>query len=210
MLSCECTILIYTVTSQSKERFGIMEEFSLYVLDITMNSVRAGATDIRITLTEKDGMLTFSVTDNGCGMKAEQVKNLKDPFFTTRKTRAVGLGVPFLTMLAEQTGGGVDITSRYEGEYPESHGTTVTATFGMDHIDFIPLGDMVSTVTTLIQGSPHVNFTFTHETPKGKVELSTRQLRELLGGEVSLAELEILEWIRGYLIEGYAEIKTEN
>ena len=106
MLSCECTILIYTVTSQSKERFGIMEEFSLYVLDITMNSVRAGATDIRITLTEKDGMLTFSVTDNGCGMKAEQVKNLKDPFFTTRKTRAVGLGVPFLTMLAEQTGGG--------------------------------------------------------------------------------------------------------
>ena len=69
-----------------------MEEFSLYVLDITMNSVRAGASEIDILLSEKDGVLTFSVTDNGFGMKAEQVANLKDPFFTTRKTRAVGLG----------------------------------------------------------------------------------------------------------------------
>jgi hypothetical protein len=139
-------------------------------------------------------------------MKAEQVKNLKDPFFTTRKTRAVGLGVPFLTMLAEQTGGSVEITSRHESEYPEDHGTTITATFGIDHIDFIPLGDVVGTVTTLIQGSPLVDFTFIHETSKGKVELSTRQLRELLGDEVSLADFEILEWIRGYLEEGYAQL----
>ena len=64
-----------------------MNEFSLYVLDITMNSVRAGATEIEVKLEEKDDMLYFSVTDNGCGMKAEQVKNLKDPFFTTRKTK---------------------------------------------------------------------------------------------------------------------------
>ena len=184
-----------------------MEEFSLYVLDITLNSVRAGAKNIDILLSEKDSVLTFSVTDNGCGMKAEQVKNLKDPFFTTRKTRSVGLGVPFLTMLAEQTGGSVEITSRHESEYPEDHGTTITATFGIDHIDFIPLGDMVGTVITLIQGSPTVDFTFIHETSKGKVELSTRQLRELLGEEVSLADFEILEWIRGYLEEGYAEIK---
>ncbi len=184
-----------------------MEEFSLYVLDITMNSVRAGATDIDIMLSENDGVLTFSVTDNGCGMKAEQVANLKDPFFTTRKTRAVGLGVPFLTMLSEQTGGTVQITSRHESEYPEDHGTVICATFGKDHIDFIPLGDMVGTVTTLIQGSPLVNFTFNHETSKGKVELSTRQLRELLGDEVSLADFEILEWIRGYLEEGYAQLQ---
>ena len=187
-----------------------MEEFSLYVLDITMNSVRAGASEIDILLSEKDGVLTFSVTDNGCGMKAEQVANLKDPFFTTRKTRAVGLGVPFLTMLAEQTGGGVDIISRHESEYPEGHGTTVTATFGLGHIDFIPLGDMVGTVITLIQGSPTVDFTFTHEREHGKVSLSTKQLRELLGDEVSLADFEILEWIRGYLTEGYAEINLGN
>ncbi len=183
-----------------------MEEFSLYVLDITMNSVRAGADSIGISLIEENGMLTFSVTDNGCGMKKEQVEKLTDPFFTTRKTRAVGLGVPFLKMLSEQTGGCVTIESRHEDEYPEDHGTVISATFDPSHIDFIPLGDMVGTVVTLIQGSPDINFTYTHKTEKGTVRLACSELRELLGDEVSLASFEVLEWIRGYLEEGYAEI----
>ena len=117
-----------------------MEEFSLYVLDITMNSVRAGADKIDISLTEKEGLLTFTVTDNGCGMTAEQVEKLTDPFFTTRKTRAVGLGIPFLRMLSMMTEGDVKITSKDKENYPMDHGTTVTATFGCGHIDFIPMG----------------------------------------------------------------------
>ena len=44
-----------------------MYEFSLYVLDIAMNSVRAGATEIRITLREESEWLYFNVSDNGCG-----------------------------------------------------------------------------------------------------------------------------------------------
>ena len=183
-----------------------MEEFSLYVLDITMNSVRAGADKIGVSLIEENGMLTFTVTDNGCGMKKDQVERLSDPFFTTRKTRAVGLGVPFLTMLAEQTGGGVTIESRHESEYPEDHGTVICATFDPGHIDFIPLGDMVGTFVTLIQGNPNIDFTFIHKTEKGTVRLSCSELRELLGEDISLASFEVLEWIRGYLEEGYAEI----
>ena len=73
-----------------------MDEFSLYVLDITMNSVRAGADEILVSLVEEGDWLTFTVTDNGCGMSKEQVEKLSNPFFTTRKTRKVGLGVPFL------------------------------------------------------------------------------------------------------------------
>ncbi len=184
-----------------------MEEFSLYVLDITMNSVRAGATDIGVSLTESGDTLTFKVTDNGCGMSAEQVAKLSDPFFTTRKTRAVGLGIPFLTMLAEQTGGGVKIESKSESEYPADHGTVVTATFGHKHIDFIPLGDMIGTVITLIQGSPDVNFTYDHITEDGVVHLSCKELKDVLG-DVSLAEFEVLEWIRGYLTESYEELKA--
>ena len=91
-----------------------MDELSLYVLDITMNSVRAGATEILVELVEDGEWLTFTVSDNGCGMTAEQVKKLSDPFFTTRKTRKVGLGIPFLTMLAEMTGGYVKINSVHE------------------------------------------------------------------------------------------------
>jgi len=184
-----------------------MEDFSLYVLDITMNSVRAGADKISVTLREKGEWLDFSVTDNGCGMTEEQVRSLQDPFFTTRKTRKVGLGIPFLTMLAEMTGGSVKITSVHES-VSENHGTTTSARFGRNHIDFVPLGDLVGTVTTLIQGSPHVNFTFDHHTEKGSVHLSCAELREVLGDEISLAEPEILSWIDGYLREQYQSLDS--
>ena len=184
-----------------------MEEFSLYVLDITMNSVRAGADKIDISLTEADGVLTFSVTDNGCGMTEEQVEKLTDPFFTTRKTRAVGLGIPFLRMLSMMTEGDVKITSKDRENYPDCHGTTITATFGCDHIDFIPMGDLVGTVVTLIQGSPDVDFTYLHKTENGEARLACSELREALGGEISLSEPEILAWIREYLSEQYEIMK---
>lgn len=173
-----------------------------------MNSVRAGADKIGIVLKEEDGWLTFRVTDNGCGMTREQVAHLSDPFFTTRKTRSVGLGVPFLKMLAEQTGGGLTIDSRAEAEYPEDHGTDLTATFRLDHIDFIPLGNMIDTVTALIQGNPEINFTYDHITPRGTVHLSCEELRAVLGDDISLASFEVLGWIKGYLTEGYEEINA--
>lgn len=184
-----------------------MEELSLYVLDITMNSVRAGADKIEIRLEEKDGILTFSVTDNGCGMTREQLEHLKDPFYTTRKTRAVGLGVPFLTLLSEQTGGHVTVESKDATHFPKNHGTCITATFGINHIDFIPLGDMVGTVVTLIQGSPDVDFTFDHITSQSCVHLSCREIRDVLGDEISLASYEVLAWIRESLEEEYSSLK---
>ncbi len=185
-----------------------MEEFSLYVLDIVMNSVRAGAGKIDVTLDEKDGVLAFTVTDDGCGMTKEQLDRLTDPFFTTRKTRGVGLGVPFLKMLAEQTGGTLNVESTPASESPGRHGTTLTATFRPDHIDFIPMGDIVDTFVTLIQGNPDVDFTFVHRKPGGEVRLSCAELREILGGDVPLSSAEVLEWIRGYLAEAYSEFNN--
>jgi signal transduction histidine kinase len=182
-----------------------MDELSLYVLDITMNSVRAGASEITITIVEEGEWLTFTVSDNGCGMTEEQLKKLDNPFFTTRKTRKVGLGIPFLKMLAEMTGGYVKIESVSE-KVSENHGTTTQAVFGRHHIDFIPLGDMTSTVTTLIQGSPNVDFTFTHKTETGEVRLSCREIREVLGDDVSLAEPDVLMWIDGYLRDQYSQL----
>ena len=182
-----------------------MDELSLYVLDITMNSVRAGATEITVELVEDGEWLTFTVSDNGCGMTAEQVKKLSDPFFTTRKTRKVGLGIPFLTMLAEMTGGYVKITSVHESESSD-HGTTTEARFGKNHIDFVPLGDMVETVKTLIQGSPDVNFIYRHKTEGGEVTLSCAEMREVLG-DIPLNEPEILTWIGENLCEQYEEVQ---
>ena len=179
-----------------------MEDFSLYVLDITMNSVRAGASKIFVEIKEQGEWLDFTVTDNGCGMSAEQVQKLRDPFFTTRTTRKVGLGIPFLTMLAEMTGGFVEIESKQFSVAPD-HGTTVHGRFGRNHLDFVPLGDLVSSVITLIQGSPDVDFVYTHETEKGSVSLACAELRAVLGEDISLAEPEILMWIDGNLREQY-------
>ncbi len=185
-----------------------MDELSLYVLDITMNSVRAGATEITVELIEEGEWLDFRVTDNGCGMTAEQVNSLANPFFTTRKTRKVGLGIPFLTMLAEMTGGGVTITSKHESEHPD-HGTTTAARFGRHHIDMVPTGDMIGTVKTLIQGSPDIDFVYRHVIDGKEVSLSCSELREVLGEDISLSEPEVLSWIGGYLDEQYTEAEAE-
>ncbi len=183
-----------------------MDEFALYVLDITMNSVRAGATDIEILLKEEGEWLFFTVRDNGCGMTKEQVQKLSDPFFTTRKTRKVGFGIPFLTMLAEMTGGYVHVTSKPEAD-GEDHGTVTEAKFGKDHIDFLPLGDLTETVKTLIQGAPETHFVFRHTMAGGEVGVDTAELKAVLG-DVSLAEPEVLSWIGEYLSEQYAEAKS--
>ena len=181
-----------------------MEDFSLYVLDITMNSVKAGADEIGISIVEEGDTLTLTVTDNGCGMTKEQLAHLTDPFFTTRKTRGVGLGVPLLKMLSEMTGGSLTVTSTPEPN--ADHGTTLRATFGRHHIDFVPLGDLVGTVVTLVQGSPAVNFTYTHRTEKAEAAFSSAEVRAILGEEISLSEPEVLGWIEGDLREQYTAL----
>ncbi len=180
-----------------------MKELSLNILDITMNSVKAGATRIRIAITETDDTLTLVIEDNGCGMTEEIVRQLANPFYTTRTTRKVGMGVPLLTLAAEQTGGSVTIRSDTVEESPDAHGTTVTAVFHKNHLDFTPLGDMISTMTTLIQGSPTIDFVFTHTTPDREVALDTAELRAVLGEDVSLGAFEVLQWIEAYLREQY-------
>ena len=180
-----------------------MKELSLNVLDIAENSVKAGAKLIRILLKETDDTLTMTVADDGCGMKEEIVRGVMDPFYTTRTTRKVGLGIPLLKLAAEQTGGHVTVTSRHESEYPDTHGTETVALFYKNHIDFTPMGDIISTVTTLIQGSPDIDFEFRHDAKNFHVLLDTRQMREILGAEIPLNDPEILSWIAQYLKDQY-------
>ncbi|MBR2987277.1 MAG: sensor histidine kinase [Clostridia bacterium] len=177
-----------------------MKELSLNILDVAKNSTVAGATLVEISLvTDEKGFLTMTIRDDGCGMSEETVKNVSDPFYTTRKTRKVGLGLPLLRLAAESTGGTLEITSSQD---PVSHGTTVKATFDTTHIDFAPVGDVVSSMVILIGGDPQCDFLFVDKTPEREVRLDTRELKAVLGG-VSLAEFEVLEWIRAYLSQQY-------
>lgn len=182
-----------------------MKELSLNILDIAQNSVKAKAENILIKIVEAQDTLTLTITDDGCGMTEETVKNVMNPFFTTRTTRNVGMGVPLLKLAAEQTGGGIDIQSVSENDDPFHHGTTVTARFNKNHLDFTPLGDIVSTVTALIQGAPNINWQFIHQKDSGSVELDTAEMRSILG-DVPLDSYEVIKWIEDYLKEGYESI----
>ncbi len=180
-----------------------MKELSLNILDITQNSITARAKNILISLIENDdGWLTLTITDDGCGMSEETLRTVMDPFYTTRTTRKVGMGIPLLKLACEQTGGVLNITSKDEKTYPEEHGTTVQATFDTKHIDMTPVGDMISTIEVLLQGHPEVDYMFIHKTPLFSVEMDTRELRAVLG-DISLGEPEILQWVRGFLSEQY-------
>ena len=179
-----------------------MKELSLNILDIAENSVRAGANLTSITINEDDEVIKVTISDDGCGMTEEVLRNVTDPFCTTRTTRKVGLGIPLLKLAAEQTGGEVTIVSRHESEYPDTHGTTTSATFFKNHIDMTPLGDISATVVTLIQCNPHIDFLFTHHFGGKTVSLDTRELREVLG-DVPLNTLEVIMWIKENLNEQY-------
>jgi len=183
-----------------------MKELSLNILDITENSTKAKAEFISIEIIENDDTLRITISDNGTGMTEETLLSVANPFYTTRTTRKVGMGIPLFRMAAEMTGGELTVASKHFSEHPDDHGTTVSALFYKNHIDFTPLGDVISTVTTLIQGHPDVDFLFTHEMNDGCVSLDTRELRAVLEG-VPLDTFEVLIWIKENLVEQYAEFK---
>ena len=183
-----------------------MKELSLNILDIVENSVKAGASLTEISIIEDEETLTLSVKDNGCGMSDDTVRSVIDPFYTTRTTRKVGLGIPLLKMAAEQTGGGIEITSRQKDGNSLAHGTEIKASFYKNHLDFTPLGDVISTMQTLIQGHPEVDFIFIHDSNDRNVQMDTRQMREILGEEVPLNSYEIIAWIGDFLREQYESV----
>lgn len=173
-----------------------MRELSLNVMDIVQNSITAGATLITISVLEdtREQTLDITIGDNGRGMDAEQLDQVQNPFFSTRTTRKIGLGVPLFKMACEMTGGSFSITSS------PGDGTTVLASFRTGHIDMTPLGDIGETILLLITCNPALDFAYTRGLDGQLWELDTRQLREVLE-DVPLDSPEVVEWMRENLKE---------
>lgn len=179
-----------------------MQEISLNILDVAQNSVSAKASLISIGVATVHGIMTVTIEDNGCGMTPEQVKSVTDPFYTTRKTRSVGLGVPLFKMAAEMSSGSFSIQSE------KGKGTKVTAVFDTTNVDCMPLGDINATISSLIQLNPDIDFTYTRSEDGREFVLDTRQLREILSG-IPLNEPEITAFIADYLEENTKQILEE-
>lgn len=178
-----------------------MQEISLNILDLAQNAITAGAGLICITVDEQHSAdtLTVTIADNGCGMTEQVLKKVTDPFYTTRTTRKVGLGLSFFKMAATLTGGSFDITSK------AGSGTTVCGVFGLSHIDRMPLGDINGTIRALISCNPSLDFIYLRRIDSREFKLDTCEMRKILG-DVPLNQKEVAVFIKEYLEDGEKEI----
>ena len=168
-----------------------MEDLSLHILDIVENSTSAGATlnEIYIIQDTISDILRITIKDNGRGMDSEMLRNVRDPFVTSRTTRRVGLGISMLDQSVREADGELILRSE------PGRGTEVVATFKNSHIDRKPLGDMCFTIISLILGSPEIDFIYESDLDGHKISLNTREIKDELDG-VSITSPEVIQLIR--------------
>ena len=173
-----------------------MKDLSLHIIDILQNSTRAKATKIELDVEKStaDDKLVLRFKDNGCGMDEAMVKKVTEPFFTTRTTRKVGLGLPLLKQNAELTGGSFNIQSQV------GVGTEVTATFGLTHIDRKPMGDLAGAVVLTLSSYPDVRFIFHYKDDQTDFVLDTDEVNEALDG-MSVQNPEIVQYLKEMIEE---------
>lgn len=178
-----------------------MKDLSLHILDIVQNSIRAKAKLIGIEIAEQpqEDQLMITVTDDGVGMNEDELKRAIDPFYTSRTTRKVGLGLSLFKQNAEQAGG------RFEMESKHGKGTKVTAVFGLNHIDRPVMGDLVGCLLLLICVSENIEYNFQYKTPSGEYELGTREIRQTLG-DVPITHPEIRAFLKEMIEENLEQI----
>jgi hypothetical protein len=180
-----------------------MKELSLNILDIVQNSIRAKAYDISVEIIEsvaKD-IYQIIIKDNGTGIPAEILKNVTDPFVTTRTKRRMGLGLPLLKYHAELTGGNLKIESE------TGKGTSIRADFSNSHIDRQPLGDISGVLLILMATNPGIDFTYLHKTDNGEYRFSSKETMDYLEIE-TLNDRKLLEEIGNMINENLKEIEA--
>ncbi len=183
-----------------------MREIALHLLDIAENSVAANAKTVMLTVVEDTvaDWLTVRVDDDGKGMDAATAAEVVDPFFTSRTTRKVGLGIPLLKEAAEACEGKLTLHS-VVGE-----GTQITAEFRRSHIDRMPLGNLATTMYTLAIAYPKVRWILKYTIDDHMFRFDSQPILEALGDDVSLTEPEVLRFIRGFLETGIETVRRES
>jgi DNA topoisomerase VI subunit B len=185
-----------------KKNMETMKELSLHILDIVQNSIQANASKIEITITEDNhhNSMVIQVADNGNGMTDETLRQVLDPFYTT-KNKKTGLGIPLLKQHAEMTGGDLTIKSSVD------FGTKITAKFVKNHFDRQPIGNIAATLTSLIRSNPSIHFKYLHQVDEKKFELDTNELLDELDG-IQIDNPEIIRFLEQMINENLSIIST--
>lgn len=181
-----------------------MKDLSLHILDIAQNSLSADANNIDIEVVENTNknLLTIAIKDDGKGMPEHVIERVTDPYFTSRKTRKVGMGLPLFKQNAETAGGGLHIESQV------GRGTTVKATFLHSHLDRPPMGDIAGVVIILVSSNPTVEWTYTHIKDGEKYVFDTREVRSALD-DIPLNDLKIGKYLKEMIQENLADIGAQ-
>ena len=172
-----------------------MEDLSLHILDIVENSIAAGATDIEVEIDERvaENLLVIKIKDNGKGMDKETLLKALDPFYTTKKTRSVGLGLSMLAQASREANGSFDIESR-PGE-----GTDITAQFVYNHIDRKPLGNMAETIAAcLVSLQSGMDLRYRHRKDNSEFLFDTKKIKKVLSG-VAINNAEIISFLKKHI-----------
>lgn len=177
----------------------MLRDISLHIHDLSENSISAGATLLKCQLKASDNILYFNLIDNGKGMDSDMLSKVEDPFTTSRTTRKVGMGIPFIKLACEQSGGSFRIESR------PGVGTTLYCTFIIDNIDRLPLGDIGETVSMILLESPDLHLIFELSSEKGEFAFDTNEIKEAIGDD-DLTDADTLQWIKEYFAENVSLI----
>ena len=178
-----------------------MLELSLHILDILENALEAGASLVRLMIEEDlaADRLNITVEDDGRGMDQTTLERVLDPFFTTRQTRHVGLGLPLLKASADRCNGSLEVES------PAGRGTRVTATFQHSHIDRAPMGRLADTLVAFLMAESRCDLVYLHRRNGREFSLDTRAVRQQLGG-LPLSHPAVREWLRDYIAQGEQQL----
>ena len=164
-----------------------MKSLDLHIIDITHNSIRAGATEIGIEIVDSAAQDLFSIkiTDNGCGMPEDMIEAINDHFYSCRKERKIGMGIALLKFHSELCNGKFYLKSKV------GVGTEIYASYQRSHIDMQPKGDLPDCFANFICQYQDINFTIRYITDDDTFEISSAEVKEVFEG-MNLNNYEII------------------
>ena len=179
-----------------------MKTLSDHILDIVQNSINAKSTliEIMVDIDKNKDLCFLKIVDNGCGMNKEMLEQATNPFFTTRKTRKVGLGLSLLKQNAEMANGNFTIQS------DPGRGTIVEAVFQYSNIDRPELGDVWDTLYLTMLSNKNVELIYEHKTNKGSFKFISTEIRNSIEG-ISMQQAKIRNAITDFIKNNITEIQ---
>jgi hypothetical protein len=182
-----------------------MKEIALHIMDISENGIAAGANVIEILLNEKrlENSFILTIKDNGRGIPPEILNRVTDPFYTSRTTRRVGLGLSLLKAAAERCNGKFELSSI------PGKGSQVKASFEYNHIDRAPVGDIANTLGIMIMGNPDIDFVYKHIINGEDFEIDTREIKKELEG-ISISDPEVIQYLMKTIRSAIDQLEKES